>query len=1811
MQTNSILSALQKFCNPGEIPQILTALRQEALVWSALPQMDLDGYANAQSKSSDADLWTPAGLALYGIGADFTAKSLSSEPMAVLDGNLQRRALAVFEETLRTGREPIDLREAGYLALALRERRRKTRSWAGINNDLTIKGELSSDRIEHVWSCALSCLYRIIPDGGDLLGALLADNPVRGMGWCIHILLSNPDDEDNQAKVLTDLISDLPLDRQTGWLEKIQSMGRTELEEKVARMLLVSNQVIFDGLKKPFNPSLVDTRSVLEQAAKLQHAALIYGCAGASLLSASALEKAQHLFAYCLAGAQIQSAVLEINENKSDKAATKVEKALLTCKDSKLVEYGAEVLQQTGLVDVQIPSTESEPGFVSSLYLAKQMAAKGNMDLACQTASRAVEESFSKLSSSFNQRHHQVKNPVLVLKSLLDLNLTKEAKRCSEVFLQERPNDIALLRITSQVAERDGDDDRAIGYSEMVVLLQPQNLVFRRELARLLEDQKQWTRALQQRRFIFDNEENPKEDDQTGLANCAIKADEPNLAIGICDSLLASRPDHGIAHTLKGQALVAMGRLDEAMDNLSRATLLCGDSPRPWIALAEAQKLKGDSQRSLETLRAAVLAVPDSSEVHFKLARTLLDQGLLTDALPNLRQAARLSPEDASVTIELTQTLRQLGHQNEAVRILSEARNRWPKDPQLAFLEAVTFNDIGNRLKAIESLDVAVKSERPQIEWLRLYVQMQIQDPDLLYSAMPADLDPILLQKLTIALQKILAIEPTDFSARMWMADVLRLRGQARQACDAYQLLLDECGSKDPVLHTRVQAGLGAAALAANDLDTSLACMQEVLQANPEDLGAMHLLAETYYKLNLTRETSHAAEQALQLEPDQVNNLIWYAGMMERMGKLDEAQHALATAAQLSPERGDLWLKQAQFALSSGQLEKVQKLLGELEQVPNVTENELAQAARIHLQLKSYPQALSCLKKVETLSLTQSPALLCDLAFLSQQTGDYQSAMSYVEQAVQSDEQNIRLHVLQADLLVQQGRQQAALACLEKATRLMENKPLAEKQAAQSTTLFAADNGIFNPATVYARSAMLLKQQDDIPSALSFAEKALESQPNDPSIRLLMANLAYSQLQFDHVLELTAMVDRKATESLLNDDAEACWQILQAVRSELLLEAGNEVEVSTLVNNAQEHGVLQPRLKAIQMRLLARNGEYESAKKLFNITQTADENLQPVAVSNEKAPFPSTYHLDLKEYAPIWMGQAAQDLFLWDVADRYFDKARLDYSHEAISHYQFAKGLVKRAKASRLCDAVHATAHSPKPKPKLGEAFENALLSAAQFSGSPNISELRQIGKLVLQPKDEQYKRILTDGRPPVDRSALVIALAKNGNLPALLQAAGQEKEQPDVFAQAAVAFMDSDLEKAMVFAQQAVEVEPRQPIYHALRAIILSKINQPAEVMEAWQSALQFWPDEPSWRADLAKLSMTLGDTTAAVQHWDAAFTLQPDKAEYAYNLGKVYLEKRNFGKAIDVLETASCLDVKNPQSWLALAEAHLRGNHFERALQCSQRAAAIEPDSLQAMLLQGEILIQMGNLSAAQEISDKALTQGNSNPDVVVFNVHLLEKRGKKIEALAVLEQASRMLPDELSVQLERAMLIQQVYGSPAALPIVKEIAQKFGNDVRILAFQAVVQFECNDATGAEKSAQQALRQDAGQANLHLLMGKIKAGSGQLDQAVYHLSEAVQLNPTDVEGYLELGKAYQDRREQEKAILTLQQAIIAAPRDTRAYVLAASALREAKDYSSAETMLRKAAELAPNDLNIRRQLGAVIALNLVQNSQEAQAWH
>ncbi len=258
------------------------------------------------------------------------------------------------------------------------------------------------------------------------------------------------------------------------------------------------------------------------------------------------------------------------------------------------------------------------------------------------------------------------------------------------------------------------------------------------------------------------------------------------------------------------------------------------------------------------------------------------------------------------------------------------------------------------------------------------------------------------------------------------------------------------------------------------------------------------------------------------------------------------------------------------------------------------------------------------------------------------------------------------------------------------------------------------------------------------------------------------------------------------------------------------------------------------------------------------------------------------------------------------------------------------------------------------------------------------------------------------------------------------------------------------------------------------------------------------------------------------------------------------------------------------------------------------------------EGLLLAGEVALLLNKLDRAQEFAQAAVLREADNPDAAIFLSKVMVLNGQVTEALQALEQTVPSVRQVFTVAFERARLIHQLHGAQTALETLERLAQEYPESPDLLAFLAQVQSECGDLRAAERHALKSLRLNSEQPDLAFMLGRLQHKSGQLDQAVHLLSEAIRMSPDQLEAYLELGTVYQERREFPQALQIYQQAVRVAPDDYQAYYQAGLLLRDGKDYAAAENMLRSAADMAPENLGIRRQLVAVITLNLVHNKQE-----
>ncbi len=110
MQSNDLFSEIGQMLSPEESVQVLTALRQDPLVWQSLEQPEFLQAALEQA-GSQIQCWSPGRLALLALNEIRPAEALRAEPMLPLGPALQERALQAYQAAQRSGKSPASLKK--------------------------------------------------------------------------------------------------------------------------------------------------------------------------------------------------------------------------------------------------------------------------------------------------------------------------------------------------------------------------------------------------------------------------------------------------------------------------------------------------------------------------------------------------------------------------------------------------------------------------------------------------------------------------------------------------------------------------------------------------------------------------------------------------------------------------------------------------------------------------------------------------------------------------------------------------------------------------------------------------------------------------------------------------------------------------------------------------------------------------------------------------------------------------------------------------------------------------------------------------------------------------------------------------------------------------------------------------------------------------------------------------------------------------------------------------------------------------------------------------------------------------------------------------------------------------------------------------------------------------------------------------------------------------------------------------------------------------------------------------------------------
>ena len=1745
--------------------KLIAAYRENLLLWRELNnrELPLTWYDFA---GADPQRWHPAMLSLFLLDESLVNMDLKDLFIPV-SPDLLEKAGKTLETVRMTGLEPATLKDATLLALELRKFRLKNSSWEGLLSFLT-QGKTGL----HAWSTSLAVLPSLCPDFElaleELATTTRSDDSVEMARCLVSLLKRLPLAENEQFDFIAKLLDSAGLHLQVQVLNQLQGVVTESFIKLLANNLLIQNQ-------SEAKDSPVET---------YQNLAAIYHYAGqpdkareALTLAFKAINKNQAAILYKMA--------LELERTEPEEARKTWEQVLLLEPDnSDYRNQYAEFLVSQDEVDFAFDLlNEKADENTNALFALRypQLREKSTdvhtaLDNALQRKTLPVQ------SSRFDFQSDNLR----AAEYSFDQKRYKTAGEFIRKALQDDPNDLNTIKLAAKINQRLANLDDAIESSALLSVFEPEDNSNKHELARLYLQTRQEEKALDIYRELISQSTQPQREDLLTYSEIAIKAGKPEIAIPITENFLSRDQLDGEALVLLCKALINSDQKAKAIKLLEEASEVAPEKPSSWLSLAKIWTQLGENENATQALRKAKAAFPGDPQILSALGKLHLENEQTTDAIAVLKQAFTLNQDNPEVRKLLAGALLKQGYTDNAWEILEPLEDDYASDPELALVLGQTHLSMDDAISARQLLQFAWNSlhrEDTLLAYANCLLELNKQHPE----ANLKELE-ILLEALLNNRDKL----KQDFDLAMLATDLNAAIGNYESAYESYLKLLDNPQSKSPRSYHHLQLQIGKTALNLGLTDISLASLQEAILVNPDDLESRHVLTTAYLKAGSNNEAFNTARASLQIAPADLDNVLWFSEFMSDQNNEKEAIQVLKDAIHLRPEDKTLYLTLARTYARLNDLAETKTTLDRMLAIQGITTEEYVDVANLYLHLDQTEEASAIIQRA--ISGNPSPDFqeTRNLVYSILRLGDGAAALQLTQELAGSLGNHPCYPILLSDVLTANRQFLPAMEKLNILIQGLEFSTETDCLVDQAQMDTPSDFPTYTVTGLYLRAIQLERVTGDLIAAQKHADLA---QKNDPSSFELIETQAGLALALRNSQKLEGIFDYLTSQAQVKNNTYPLVQML-------CLDAMVQQDYSKVAMIWEHFLTSQAETAftlAVRALLAQQAGETQISKNHLDQARVA---IEAEALHQEETAFNITRHFEWV-WACLACGIAAWEASDWQTANQCFASASTVMRINPIANQLLAAYLSDNYRQHTNAMLLNITRHAPElfTAQNQAELLEEQIALAGRFLKPSQLMTELKIGQAIFNghwDDENKMSQLINSGR----QAAQVLSVLVNPErVDAILSA---YEDDPQVLTQNAILNLHPDPAYSAAVAHELLEKMPNDPILLAIEAFATRE--RPDAAAEIMEKALKIWSDEPEWHTFAATMYQDAGRYPQAAAHLEDALRISPKFAHYWQLLGDVKLLEKDYHAAKDYFGKASDLFPENPEALDSLAQINQRLGEHQIAIQCWQKAAQLEPDNPEYYVSIAESCLAKSDIDQARHAISQALTKCPDHPKALLLKAETEIAIDNPNLARLTIQAAKTIVADPIPFEL---LLIELDHHSNphGALNALQNLAESHYENPMVLNQLADYQIEAREFEKAEKNLQYSLAIDAENPQTLISLGTIERLKGNLDQAVARLAKAIKLDPSLIDAYLELGQTYQDRREVNNAIETYHKAIDMVGKDPRPYIQASAAYKESRDYRNAETMLRQAAQLSPSDQGIRRQLAAIVALNLVNNLQEA----
>ncbi len=295
-----------------------------------------------------------------------------------------------------------------------------------------------------------------------------------------------------------------------------------------------------------------------------------------------------------------------------------------------------------------------------------------------------------------------------------------------------------------------------------------------------------------------------------------------------------------------------------------------------------------------------------------------------------------------------------------------------------------------------------------------------------------------------------------------------------------------------------------------------------------------------------------------------------------------------------------------------------------------------------------------------------------------------------------------------------------------------------------------------------------------------------------------------------------------------------------------------------------------------------------------------------------------------------------------------------------------------------------------------------------------------------------------------------------------------------------------------------------------------------------------------------------------------------------------------------VGALAVSACGQLQDSAALLREAEGLVNGGHLDQALQKLDTLAATQPKPTGFEYLRGMVFYEQGKMIEAAASFARTVTQDPENLEAMQMEGVSLFRLGKPAQAVPLLEQAHRSVPN---ANVDPKYVLGLCYMDTGRYDDARRaLASQYGfapdsPPAYLLAARILLRREYLPI--AEASARKALALNPSLPRTHFLLGEIALARGQLADAIANFGQERDLDPLNGAVYERLGDTYIRAGDFDLAQQTLNRAVLLEPTVNIPFILLGKVLLKQQNSSMAKMYLEHALEMDPKNYMAHYLLG------------------